>query len=407
MQSFLDNIRRLTDEKKTAEKAKAEAAEAQASVVADAATRSGQLRDRVRDALQLSTEKFSGLATQHKEELASMVAKNKEGVASGLDQVKGALDEAAAAGVEVSVEDAQGARIEAIKGGTVEGLKAKRDEGRVAAERSHISSQLRELSDDITDEEAAVVEAANESGDVSVLKSVIQSVSERVTAKKVEAERVALIDSRVEELEASVVSPDDATKKQYLDEFLHACKTNPAAQIQLKEYFTAHDLLNENGKISYEEFVKLAPKLEPILRSKMQYASTEDQKFRLTHQGLKRAINDSARIDLDNSIDKFDTPRGVAFNLKKLNNDLELYKKLFFVRLEGLKGGKPFLNEDGDYGPASFADQKSSIASRIEAIKQRAQKLKDNKAYANNVDALDSVMVQAQQAIEEVRAARI
>lgn len=184
MSSVLEGIKaRITAEaaaKEAAAAAEAEKTRAEAEAVAH---RAG-LRDCVRAALHLSTDSYSALAATHKEKLQGMVEQNKNQVSAGLGEVQDVFAQAAEIGHEISADEAQEARVEAIKGGTVSGLKEQRDEMRLSDTKSKLSAKLAEQFNDMSDEEIAETQAALESDDAAALKRLSDLVAERVAASK-------------------------------------------------------------------------------------------------------------------------------------------------------------------------------------------------------------------------------
>lgn len=174
MASFLDQIKAKTADAEAARKAEAEAKAEELRQEAVKKSADEARAQRVRDALHLSSDKYAALATQHKEELQGMVAANKEAVAGSLGEVSAALQDAETAGVEVSPEEAKGARIESIKGSTVEGLKIKRDEMRAAEAAGKMAEYVKSHFDELTEDEIKALEG----GDMAAVK---QSIEKRQT----------------------------------------------------------------------------------------------------------------------------------------------------------------------------------------------------------------------------------
>ena len=181
---FLDKIKGQTEAKVEANKSAAEAAEAAAKSAEAAAAAAAGRRDAVREALRISTDSFGSLAAQHKTELGQMVSKNKEAVGASLGEVNTEVDKAVEAGAEITAEDVQGAKVEAIKGSTVEGLKAKRDEMRAASALGEASGKLSQNFEAMNADEVAESEAALASGDAAVMKKINAAVGERVAAEQ-------------------------------------------------------------------------------------------------------------------------------------------------------------------------------------------------------------------------------
>ncbi len=221
--NFLDSIKAKTAVAKTEAESAAEAkrtadqqaeeAERQAAAQKEAtAQQAAGLRERVRNALRVSHEDSIMLAAKYKSDLGDMVAKNKEAVAGSLGEVNSALEEAATAAaaakaagvevVEVTADEAQGAKIEAIKGSTVEGLKAKRDEMRETLNKAKTTENLGADYDNVSDEEVAKLDTALESGDHETLKGVQGEISKRKDAERQAADREAKVSEQRAEAEA-------------------------------------------------------------------------------------------------------------------------------------------------------------------------------------------------------------
>jgi len=140
-------------------------------------------RESVRKALQLSAVQYSTLATQNQQELDQMVSQNRARVGAALGKVSAVLDEATTAHVKVSADEVKMARIEAIKGATVGGLKQKSNVGRDSREQNKLYAELSEQLGEMTSEEISAVYAAHELGDIKGLKSIYSSIRERIAAK--------------------------------------------------------------------------------------------------------------------------------------------------------------------------------------------------------------------------------
>jgi hypothetical protein len=239
---------------------------------------------RVRDALRLTVEKQPSVMWSSRLKFEDMLANNKENVSSSLKEVGIAISRAEASGVVIPTDYVQGAKVEAIKKSTVDGLRDARD---VLHNSWKFNKAIKKLLNNfsfIKSGEMGEVETAISTGDHELLGKLNQITAERVASVADQLE-VNGEDATKEQKEEYVRRKMDADKKT--EEFSHSMLTN-------------RDALKESVEIEIAEANYSLAQLKDELTRIYQKPSRNAQMSRYAYDKLCNRLFDLGRKQREN-----------------------------------------------------------------------------------------------------------